>query len=211
MRHHLSLSYNWELPLFKDSKGLTRQLLTGWSLTGIFNARTGFPFTVFDCTNAVTTCNRIVPFGPGNTAVHIDYNGTGNPAAAPGAPNLFNYIDLSGVATGTFANPITGTSEVGPFPSSSPARNAFRGPGFWNLDAGLYKTFKVTEKYRLQLRGEFFNLFNHSNLFASINQNDVSSFSFIGAVRGVNTQLNPAVLAAREERRNVQLAIKFTF
>ncbi len=63
----------------------------------------------------------------------------------------------------------------------------------------------------MQFRGEFFNLFNHSNLFAAINQNDVSSFSFIGGVRGVNTQLNPSVLAAREERRNVQLAVKFIF
>jgi hypothetical protein len=143
---------------------------------------------VFDCTNAITTCNRIVPFDATGQAVHINLNGSSSPAAVPGVPNLFNYIDLSHVAPGIFANATTGTSEVGPFPTTSPARNAFRGPGFWNFDVGLYKTFKVTEKYRLQLRSEFFNLFNHSNLFASINQNDVSSFSFIGAVRGVKTQ-----------------------
>jgi len=211
VRHHLGLSYNWELPFFKDTRGVARQALTGWSLTGIFNARTGFPFTVFDCTNAITTCNHIVPVNAAGQPVQISFSGSGNPAPVGGAPNLFNYIDLSSVAPGAFANPITGTSEVGPFPTNSPPRNAFRGPGFWSFDAGLYKTFKISEKYRVQLRGEFFNLFNHSNLFAAINQNDVSSFSFIGGVRGINTQLNPSVLAAREERRNVQLALKFIF
>ena len=211
VRHHLSLSYNWEIPLFKETRGFARQVLTGWSFTGIFNARTGFPFNVFDCTNAVTNCNRIVPVDAAGNPVQISFRGSGNPAPVAGSPNLFNYIDLSHVVPGAFANPITGTSEVGPFPANSPRRNAFRGPGFWNFDAGLYKTFKVNEKYRVQFRGEFFNLFNHSNLFAAINQNDVSSFSFIGGVRGVNTQLNPAVLAAREERRNVQLAVKFIF
>jgi hypothetical protein len=159
----------------------------------------------------VTTCNRIVPVDASGNPVQIRFSGSGNPAPIAGAPNLFNYIDLSNVVPGAFANPITGTSEVGPYPTNSPRRNAFRGPGFWNFDAGLYKTFKLNEKYRIQFRGEFFNLFNHSNLFASINQNDVSSFSFIGGVRGVNTQLNPSVLAAREERRNVQLAVKFIF
>jgi hypothetical protein len=211
VRHRLSLSYNWEIPLFKETRGVARQVLTGWSFTGIFNVRTGFPFTVFDCTNAVTTCNRIVPVDASGNPVQIKFSGSGNPAPVAGAPNLFNYIDLSNVVPGAFANPTTGTSEVGPYPTNSPRRNAFRGPGFWNFDVGLYKTFKVNEKYRIQFRGEFFNLFNHSNLFASINQNDVSSFSFIGGVRGVNTQLNPAVLAAREERRNVQLAVKFIF
>ncbi len=211
VRHRLSLSYNWEIPLFKETRGVARQVLTGWSFTGIFNVRTGFPFTVFDCTNAVTTCNRIVPVDASGNPVQINFRGSGDPAPIAGAPNLFNYIDLSNVVPGAFANPTTGTSEVGPYPSNSPRRNAFRGPGFWSFDAGLYKTFKVNEKYRIQFRGEFFNLFNHSNLFASINQNDVSSFSFIGGVRGVNTQLNPSVLAAREERRNVQLAVKFIF
>src|SRR6266481_4429372 len=125
VRHRLSLSYNWEIPLFKETRGVARQALTGWSFTGIFNVRTGFPFTVFDCTNAVTTCNRIVPVDASGNPVQINFRGSGNPAPIAGAPNLFNYIDLSNVVPGAFANSTTGTSEVGPFRQTHPTETRF--------------------------------------------------------------------------------------
>ena len=48
-------------------------------------------------------------------------------------------------------------------------RNAFDGPGYFNIDASLFKTIKLTETVRLQLRAEAFNLLNHTN-FAITNQ-----------------------------------------
>jgi hypothetical protein len=42
-------------------------------------------------------------------------------------------------------------------------RNLAQGPGFWNLDAGLSKNFKLTERFNLQMRAEFFNVLNHAN------------------------------------------------
>ncbi|HKE30760.1 MAG TPA: hypothetical protein VKD65_03475, partial [Candidatus Angelobacter sp.] len=42
-------------------------------------------------------------------------------------------------------------------------RNLAQGPGFWNLDAGLSKNFKLTERFTLQMRAEFFNVLNHAN------------------------------------------------
>jgi hypothetical protein len=41
---------------------------------------------------------------------------------------------------------------------------AIRGPGFWNVDFTLQKQFRFTERQRLEVRGSFFNLFNHANL-----------------------------------------------
>jgi hypothetical protein len=41
------------------------------------------------------------------------------------------------------------------------ARNFFRGPGSWNVDASLFKHFNFTERYRLRLTADFFNFFNH--------------------------------------------------
>jgi hypothetical protein len=43
-------------------------------------------------------------------------------------------------------------------------QNQFRGPSFWTTNAALDKTFNVTERLHLELRGEVFNLFNHANL-----------------------------------------------
>ena len=76
-------------------------------------------------------------------------------------------------------------------------RNTFWGPGFWNLDAGLYKNFRITEGKSLQLRGEFYNLFNHSNLFLNGASTEISSSTFVEGFRN--------------GRRNVQLALKFIF
>ena len=42
--------------------------------------------------------------------------------------------------------------------------NTMRGPGSWNLDFGLFKNFRFRERYAVQYRAEFFNLFNHANL-----------------------------------------------
>ena len=42
-------------------------------------------------------------------------------------------------------------------------RNLAQGPGFWNLDAGISKNVKLTERFNLQMRAEFFNVLNHAN------------------------------------------------
>jgi hypothetical protein len=97
---------------------------------------------------------------------------------------------------GNFVNTITGTSDFGPFPANMIGRNAFRGPGSWGLDFGLYKRFAITERVGLQFRSEFYNVFNHPNLFIS------------GSEAEVNTGFVPAFFAGG---RSIQLAAKLTF
>ena len=204
-RHRFVSSFNYEIPFFKNAENdLVRNVLGGFSLTGIFSARTGNPFTVFDCTTASSgACPRYVP-SSGITS-------TGAGSLAEVGANSFNYINLP--AANPFFNPIAGNGVVGPFPAEMSKRNAFRGPGFWNADLGLYKRVKFSERYSMQLRLEAFNVFNHSNLFIVPGSLDVSGFtdaagnpvpSFIPAQRGVFTSGNL-------ERRNVQLAAKFIF
>jgi hypothetical protein len=139
-----------------------------------------------------------VPSGP------VSFTGSGNPPAADATtPNSFVYLDLPArVNYGDFNAGVF--SDVGPFPEGMTGRNVFRGPGYWNVDAGLYKRIRFTEKYSLQLRLETFNVFNHANLFYDPNQLDASTFNFISARRGVFPSGNV-------ERRNVQLAVKFVF
>ena len=197
-RHRIVSSFNYEVPYFNrlDSK-VARHLLGGFSLTGIINARTGNPFTIFDCTNAVPgVCARIAPDGSINT------NGSGNPPATPGVANSFDYLPIP--AFTPFFNSVAGNGAVGPFPANMTRRNAFRGPGYWNVDMGLYKRIAFTEKYSMQLRLEAFNVFNHANLFINPGNLDASGTNAITAQRGVFPSGNL-------ERRNVQLAVKFIF
>ena len=193
VRHRFVGSLVWNLPFAKGKSGVTRALLDGWTFTGIFNARTGTPFTIFDGANANLSSPRLVPNGPLSVRV-----------TDTGGANFFNYINLAGQPVGAFGNPICGgCSDFGPYPANMTKRNQFRGPGIWNIDAGVSRNVRLNERYSLQLRAELFNAFNHANLYIAPGTQDVSS-GFIGAVKGVTPNGNI-------ERRNVQLALKFIF
>jgi hypothetical protein len=137
-------------------------------------------------------CPRAAFNGP------VPSQGPTDPAAVAGQPNRFNFLDLTQFQpNSSFVNPIVNISDFGPFPKNMTGRNAFRGPGSWNVDAALYKTTKVTERMSLQLRGEAFNIANHANLQLIGSANDVSSISFVPA--------------QRNGRRNVQFGAKLIF
>ena len=195
VRHRFVSSSNYEPGWFsKSSSSVKRKVLGGWSANGIFTIRTGYPFTIYDCSNANSTCGRLIPTSP----VTISSN-----PASTGAANTFTYISLSGFrnSSGAVINPFPvgadgNDTNFGPFPANATKRNQFYGPGFWNLDFAVHKRIQFTERVALQLRGEVFNLFNHANMFVNYGSNDVSQ----GDVQSV-----------RSGRRNVQLAAKIIF
>lgn len=193
VRHRFVSSFNWEVPYFRNLSGPANLALAGWELTGIFNAQSGSPFTVFDCTNGVSVCPRALLTGA------VKRSGVGGSRPVTDEPNRFNYLDLTGLAggAGTYINTTAGNADFGPYPRNMSARNFFRGPGAWDMDAGLYKRFHVTERFGLQFRAEFYNLFNHPNLFIRGGEADISSSTYVPAFKS--------------GRRNIQLALKLTF
>ncbi len=204
IRHRIAISAIWNPPYAKNTKGAVNAILDGWNLVPIFTARTGTPFTVYDCTNGYYMCNRMIIAN----ASSFTLTGSGNPAPVAGLLNQFNYIDLASQLAGTgdnaYANPISGTADFGPYPKNMSGRNIFRQPGNWNMTMGLYKNFKLKkEGYSLQFRAEFYNLFNHSNLYADTASTDISASTYVPALRGATGSFS--------ERRNIQLALKFIF
>jgi hypothetical protein len=197
VRHRFVSSFTWGVPTVHDAHGLFHHVLGGWELTGIFTARTGSPFSVFDCTNSIfaeSPCIRVIANGPLNFNPTISRDNVG----LTDQPNRYSFVDLTGLTPGTFTNPLNGGNDPGPFPSNMTKRNAFRGPGLWNFDGGLYKNFKFTERTTLQLRLEAYNVFNHANAFVIFGfpENEIS---------------NGNVPAFYDGRRNVQLAAKILF
>lgn len=192
IRHRFVVSAVWDLPIFRDQKGALGKVVGGWQLAPIFTAQTGYPLTVYDCSLSAgdATCPRyIAPVG-GN--VPIEGHTPSASAANQVAPNTYNYMTLpasplfpnaylqaaNGFPAGfmtSFASQLVGNSSVpdctGLFgqgcswPATMVGRNSFKQPGLWHLDFGIYKNFKVTERTSLQFRGEFYNLFNHSNFY----------------------------------------------
>jgi hypothetical protein len=184
VRHRFIGSLIWEVPFFFDNGccggngGWRRWLLGGWEVAGIFQAMSGFPFTVFDCGGALTPetpCPR-AGIAPGVDLSDIR-SGSGSSFPDPTIPNRFNFLP----STGNFTFAPT-TTVFPPFPTNTIGRNFFRGPGFWDFDLGVYKRFRITEETSLQLRGEFYNIFNHANLFVP-GAVDISSTNFIPAFK----------------------------
>jgi hypothetical protein len=178
----------------------------------VVNVRSGYPFSIYDCTNPTDTA---CPLWIAPTAVPR----TGS-ATALGSNN-FNYIALPSAA-GTVAN--LGDSQGLPICSGLdhqgctytlsgrpyPDRNNYFGPGYWNTDMNFYKNFKLTERFGMQFRAELYNIFNHHNQYVQTENLDVSSVAtpFVqtekGGIYGFAGQ-------ATDERRNIQFGLKLTF
>jgi outer membrane receptor protein involved in Fe transport len=210
IRHRFNLAWTWEVPWMKSaSNAIARNVLGGWGIGSILSIRSGSPFSIYDCTNFNgTSCPNYVPATP--------IPRTGSSVSA--GQNLFNYIAIpdggSNVGVALGIPTCTGLDHVGctytTNGQSYPERNQFLGPNFWNTDMNFYKTFKLTERFGLQFRGEFYNIFNHHNLYVTTENVDVSSLStpFIqtekGGIYGVAGQ-------PTDERRNIQFGLRLTF
>jgi len=193
LRQRVTVASNWRIP-FKG-KGLSDKVLGGWSLNPLFVAHTGQPYSVFNCAAPLTltyNCERAVFNGPvPNTSNGLVANGSDSYNYLTFAPSQINYSAV---------NPMTPGSV---WPSGMSGRDAFRAPGWWNLDFGVYKDTRINERLSLQLRAETFNLFNHANLYVVGTSADVGVSNSVSACYGCT--------GSTYDRRNMQLAAKLIF
>jgi len=196
-RHRFVASFNWDVPF---ARGLNNRplklLLDGWATNGVASFRTGAPFTVFDTGQPDNNGSQpIRPRVVGPLAQPLD-----PPRPAAGAGGTFDFLDLTGLAhTPSVNGPFTGTL----------GRNSFRAPGLQTWNISFFRNFKITETAKLQFRAEFFNLFNHANLFVAGGSNNIdgNTSNTVQVTRsGLADNINNV-----EQRRNTQLALKLTF
>ncbi len=129
----------------KDASPIEDMLLGGWQFNTNTVIMSGLPFSVFyldagsDRDTGPNRPNLIGnPDGPQTRDEWFNATPIGQPGSAFGRP-----------APGTFGNL---------------ARNSLRGPGYWRVDASLFKNFSLGAQRVVQIRFEAFNLFNHVNL-----------------------------------------------
>jgi Carboxypeptidase regulatory-like domain len=209
---------------------LLNEALGGWQVTGIYTVRTGTPFTYFDTTNNYSGYNvaRYTPTGgvvpkhtyksiPGGTApsgANVYTIGTLPAANSWANPSFANVDNESCTVPGT-TPPVyvscypNGISDWGPFPATMTARNAFRGPGAWNVDASVSKTFPIHEQVNFEFRAEGFDVLNHHNLYLLMANNNVANFG--NAAPQIQAQKGGVAGGANDERRFGQFALKINF
>lgn len=217
IRHRLVFSAIWQEPFFKSGRGWQRQVLGGWSLIPVFTGRTGVPFSIMDSTNTLAG-NSGVPSGiprytPNGTITSMSANGS----TPTGNPNEFSLLTLPGADSTCNAAWLGCIETFGPFPANMTARNAFRGPGAWNADFALGKTFQVTERVSLEFRAEMFDIFNHHNIYVNGYVNDAtgsgSTFTVTGKKGGLGSLAGSSIVTGNpsDERRFGQFALRVTF
>jgi hypothetical protein len=150
-RHVLTANYVYPLPFLRDTHNLLSQVAGGWELSGIVTWNTGLPITVSDG-------NGVDPGGLGSVNNAASTAGgrpdqVGNPNSG-GAQTIYQWFNTS-----AFSEVPVGLNRPG-----NAGRFTIQGPPITRWDFSLFKTFTLHERARLQLRGEFFNLLNHTNL-----------------------------------------------
>jgi hypothetical protein len=205
VRNRFVVSPIWETPWHKNQKGWG-EALGGWSLVGVFTARTGIPFTAYDLDNVYNyyVFPRLAPSTP-----IANYHVSSNPQSV--GPNQFLLMTLPAPANTAPLNPTLGISDFGPYPAGMTARNAFRGPGAWNLDTAVSKTFKLTERFGLTFRAEGFNIFNHHNMYTDtvlVAATGPATTPVIGLKGGLGSL---AEGGNNDERRFGQFSLRLTF
>jgi outer membrane receptor protein involved in Fe transport len=225
VRQRITFSGGWDLPFDRAWASGPKRLTQGWSLYPIVSWRTGFPLDVFGQVDSSGGFTNPTVTGAGDINPHA--NLTGQPVSIFDPHQIQT---INGVTGNFYFNPLAfSNSQVGstaapcPAPSSScfpstaqvvanPAlrtygslpRNFLRGPGRTNVDMTVAKVTALTERLKLEIRADAFNLFNHAE-FANPSTN-ITSPNF----GRITTTGDPGPPIDHHERI-LQLAARFTF
>jgi hypothetical protein len=201
--HRLVVSGVYDLPKFKFESGVMRGIFNNFQIAGVAVFQSGLPFSVIDNigNNVVNRAN----FNPGfNGDVYTSgsdserLNAYFNPAAFVRSCPIGTLVAGSLVVctnsnVGAVNNPLFDAAN----PFGNVRRNHLTGPGQKNVDVSLIKFIPFTERFRGEVRAEFFNVFNWVN-YANPN-NNISGANF-GRIERAST--GPRV---------IQLAFKLSF
>jgi hypothetical protein len=162
------------------NQGFVGRVLEGWSITGLVSAQTGHPYDIFG--------NR----DSNHTGLSARATIIGNPSQPAGSDQ-------------TFTGPALSAFELTPY-NQQPnlSKNFFYGPNAVNVDSALLKNTSITERAKLQLRFEFFNLFNHTQFGQP--GNSIAAPGTFGVSTTTLTRADGTTSA-----RQIQVAAKFIF
>jgi hypothetical protein len=179
--HNFVVSYVWTIPFDRLFAGAPKRLTQGWNFNGITRFTGGLPIALHESDDQSLTGspNTDVPDLVGKVVIVNPRNANPNCPTSDGKGCFF--------LPGAFA-----VGPLGQFGNSS--RQFFHGPGINNTDFGLSKRTNITESMGIEVRAEFFNIFNHTQ--------------FVNPDGDVNGSQFGQVTSARDSRIG-QLSAKF--
>ncbi len=190
----LSVDGVWELPWMKEQQDLLGRIVGGWEVTGIYAVSTGLPLTAtMQLAGPVTAINYA-----GLTSTYNGATNGGVPTDAAGLGIAPGSGSLATLRPNQVLNPSNGYGQVnlktrqnwfnqtaftapsiGSFQVGNERPGAMVGPGYNRLDLGIFRTFRLYRGTSFTLRGEGYNVLNHTN-WGSVNT--VANSSTFGQV-----------------------------
>jgi hypothetical protein len=211
VRHRFVWTFSYEIPNFVKKYP---RIGKGWQINGITTLRSGSPFHV----NLFDDYNGTGEFFPRPDLVGDPYAGTSGPDRFLNLSAFKVPCTLDPAGDGSAASCIAGTQHFG-----SLGRNALIGPDYRNFDFSVFKTTPITERIKLQMRAEFFNIFNHPNFASPLlpGFSADASFNGIDPVTGRGIDFLPITVTpdvgignpflGGGGSRNIQFAIRLEF
>ncbi len=178
----------YSLPALANINHVARTVVGGWQLSAVYIYQSGTPFSVATTTDYagvnLTGQNQYwVQNSPVQITDQYSQSGTGTD------PNFY-FQPKSSSGSAVWTAPPNGTF------NKQLVRDAYYGPGSWNLNSALYKNFKIHEKIGFQLRWEQYDTLNHPNWNGP---NTTPTSASFGKITG------------KSGNRDQQLALRFSF
>jgi hypothetical protein len=187
----LQLAAVYELPFGRNADGLAAHIFRGWQLNGIFSVNQQSPFTVtasgasLDASFNQQTADQVKEvenlggIGPGfpyyDRSAFLPVDSPLNPNRRRAADGVCQHLDANNnVVSTTAANDCYGNA----------GRNILRGPTWVNLDASLFRSFRLTEQTNLEFRVEAFNFANNPKFNNPNGDASSSSFMYVTSTPG---------------------------
>jgi len=187
--HNLQAFWVWDLPFGSSrrwaTEGVAAALLGGWQVNGVMSLMSGTPINIIQGNGFNLNAGGSGQF-PDQVKDEVEIVG------GVGAGN--EYFDRSAYAAVNIP-----AGEPQRFGNSG--RNPIRGPRFWQVDLGLFRTVELGPRMRIQFRFEALNAFNRANF--SNPGGDISNgngFGFITSTTNIGTQ-----------ERTIRLGLRFSF
>ena len=197
-RHVVNGNVVYQLPFghgkpMLNQRGFASAVGGNWEVTTTALARTGFPVDVTL---------------PANYSLS-DYSGEARPDLVPGV----SLTPSGGRHVGQWINHAAFTAPAGEYGDAP--RNVARGPGTWQMDFSADKKISLSERAQLELRSEFFNIFNHPQLGqpgSTFTPGNPAGFASITSTVNLNTAIvNPITPVGSGTPREIQFALRLDF
>jgi hypothetical protein len=193
MRHQMVVAMIWQPDYYTGNSAVLRHVTHGWSVAPILKVHSGFPFTVLNGADAnldgTSSTDRARLVSDPMTGTCLNPNGTPGPAVGAAACWFNNTAFVRNAPTN--GAPVDGNSP----------RNFLNQPAYRDVDLAIFRTFKVSERFNMEFRGEALNVFNMVSLNAP------------SATAPANSALpgNFGTITSAQTMRQLQLGLRLAF